>query len=83
MRFGVVVGDSPFAPTNNAEAMAARLASTGTEAQFMTRGERGEPKKPEPAKSEAAAAKSDLEELRAQLTEMRRRLDSLSDKPQG
>ena len=37
----------------------------------------------EPAKSDAAAAKPDLEELRAQLTEMRRRLDSLSDKPQG
>ena len=35
----------------------------------------------EPAKADAAAAKPDIDELRAQLTEMRRRLDSLTDKP--
>ena len=37
----------------------------------------------EPAKDEVAAAKPDIDELRAQLTEMRRRLDSLTDKPES
>jgi polyhydroxyalkanoate synthesis repressor PhaR len=35
----------------------------------------------EPPKSEAAPAKPEIDELRAQLMEMRRRLDSLTDKP--
>jgi polyhydroxyalkanoate synthesis repressor PhaR len=35
----------------------------------------------EPPKSEAASAKPEIDELRAQLMEMRRRLDSLTDKP--
>ena len=35
----------------------------------------------EPAKSDPATAKPDIDELRAQLAEMRRRLDSLTDKP--
>jgi len=35
----------------------------------------------EPSKSEAAPAKPEIDELRAQLMEMRRRLDSLTDKP--
>jgi polyhydroxyalkanoate synthesis repressor PhaR len=37
----------------------------------------------EPAKSEAATAKPEIDELRTQLMEMRRRLDSLTDKPEG
>lgn len=35
----------------------------------------------EPAKPEAAPASADIDELRTQLSEMRRRLDSLSEKP--
>jgi polyhydroxyalkanoate synthesis repressor PhaR len=34
-----------------------------------------------PAKPEAAPASADIDELRSQLTEMRRRLDSLTEKP--
>jgi len=37
----------------------------------------------ETPKGDAAAAKPDIDELRVQLAEMRRRLDSLTDKPES
>jgi len=84
-------GQGPFAPTsfNALQEMTRKNLAAFHQALGMFSPFAGAKTAPpngaaaEPAKGEAAAAKPDIDELRAQLMEMRRRLDSLSDKPEG